>query len=152
AHDLRSPLTAISLAAFGNESQPDKTRAIFRRSVNQMTTIIQDLLTLSRMGTQTTDAICETQSIAAFAEQDLRPKVEEVGGEFYVDVAAASVSCSEGLLRQVIWNLGDNAVKYRRHGARLLVEIRGRPTHGDYEFSVRDNGSGMSVLESRNAF
>ncbi|HMF02210.1 MAG TPA: ATP-binding protein [Terriglobia bacterium] len=153
AHDLRGPLTAINLAAFAKEGTAEEgARAVFRRGVSQMETIIQDLLTLSRISAQTTEGRCQTARVAASAEEDLRPEVEGVGGVLRIEAADATVPCSAGLLRQVIWNLGENAVKYRRSGVQLEVEIRGRITKRTYEFSVSDNGMGMSPSEVQHAF
>src|SRR5262249_29875814 len=45
-----------------------------------------------------------------------------------------------------------NAVKYRRSGVQLEVEIRGRIAHRTYELTVSDNGTGMSTLEVQHAF
>jgi signal transduction histidine kinase len=153
AHDLRSPLTAINLAAFAmQETSDDVTTGVFRRSVRQMETIIQDLLTLSRISAEISGASCQTAAVAASLEEDLRPQVEAVGGVARIHVAAATVSCSEGLLRQVLWNLGENAVKYRRPGVCLEVEIRGRVVPHAYEFNISDNGSGMSATEVQHVF
>src|SRR5262249_50285197 len=101
AHDLRGPLTAISLAGTAtNRLSEDNVNAIFRRGVKRMEAIIQDLLTLSRIGSQT--GTCEALAAAASIEEDLRPRVEALGGELRVEAAAGTVSCSEGLLRQVL--------------------------------------------------
>jgi signal transduction histidine kinase len=51
-----------------------------------------------------------------------------------------------------LWNLGENAVKYRRPEVQLLVQIRGRATPNAYELSVSDNGMGMSPSVARQAF
>jgi signal transduction histidine kinase len=153
AHDLRGPLTAINLAASDKwESANVVTSAVFRRGVRQMESIIQDLLTLSRISAQVADATCETVNVSAFAEEDLRPNVDAAGGVLDLDVAPATVSCSEGLLRQVLWNLGENAVKYHRREVPLRIEIEGRVVSHDYQFVVSDNGKGMTPLEVRRAF
>ena len=153
AHDLRGPLNAINLAAFAMQGTSDEApTAVFRRGVRQMETIIQDLLTLSRISAEIRGASCQTATVAASLEEDLLPKVLEVGGVARIEIAAATVSCSEGLLRQVLWNLGENAVKYRRPGVHLKVEIHGRIMAHAYEFSVSDNGSGMSSTEVHHVF
>jgi signal transduction histidine kinase len=153
AHDLRGPLTAINLAAFDQDvPRQERTRAIFRRGVKQMETIIQDLLMLSRVSAKTIAASCQTAAVISSAEEDLRPKVEAAGGILRVEAAAATVMCSDGLLRQIVWNLGENAVKYRREGVQLNVEIRGRILPHTYELSVSDNGMGMSPSEAQHAF
>jgi signal transduction histidine kinase len=153
AHDLRGPLTAINLAAsVKNAASEEKTNAIFRRGVAHMETIIQDLLTLSRISAKTPETRGRTASVAASLEEDLRPKVEGVNGVLHVDVAPATVSCSEGLLRQVLWNLGENALKYRREGVQLKIDIRGSIVRRAYEFVVSDNGTGISQSEAQHVF
>ena len=152
AHDLRGPLTAINLAAI-DQGVPHQERssAIFRRAVKQMETIIQDLLMLSRVSTKTTET-SQAAAVIASAEEDLLPKVEAAGGILHIEAAAATVMCSEGLLRQIVWNLGENAVKYRRYGVQLNVEILGRILPHTYELSVSDNGMGMSPSEAQHVF
>jgi signal transduction histidine kinase len=153
AHDLRGPLTAINLAAsVKNAASEEKTNAIFRRGVAQMGTIIQDLLTLSRISAKTPETSGRTASVAASLEEDLRPKVEAVGGVLHIEMAPATVSCSEGLLRQVLWNLGENSLKYRRQEVQLKIDIRGRIVRRAYEFVVSDNGTGMSPADAQHVF
>jgi signal transduction histidine kinase len=153
AHDLRGPLTAINLAAFSLERLSEGgASGVFLRGVRQMEAIIQDLLTLSRISAQPNRGSCETTAATSSAEEDLRPQVEGLNGILHIEAAAAMVQCSEGLLRQVLWNLGENAVKYRRSDVRLRVEIRGRIMPYAYEFTVSDNGSGMSPSEAQHVF
>jgi signal transduction histidine kinase len=154
AHDLRGPLTAISLAApalVRRGALQENISGILRRGVARMEAMIQDLLTLSRVSAQITGATCDTAAVAALAQGDLTPIVETAGGTLVVDADAATVRCSEGLLRQVLWNVGENAVKYRRSEVPLLVDIHGRKTNSTYEFCVSDNGSGMSSFEASRA-
>lgn len=154
AHDLRGPLTTINLAASSilkrGEGQ-EANNAVLRRGVDRMEAIIQDLLTLSRISAQVIGATCETANVTALAREDLKPVVDRVGGVIAVEAAGATVSCNEGLLRQALWNLGENAVKYRRPGIQLHIEIYGRVTPRGYELSVSDNGQGMSSSEVRRA-
>jgi signal transduction histidine kinase len=74
-----------------------------------------------------------------------------VGGTVDVDVEPATVHGSEGLLRQALWNLLDNAMKYRKPDFPIVIGIRGRVAAGAYELSVSDNGIGMSEDDARNA-
>jgi signal transduction histidine kinase len=154
AHDLRGPLTTIGLAAsaLSPPAQDEGTSAILQRAVTHMETLIQDLLTLSSIGAQFPSAVCETSHVASLAAEELESQVESASGVMHVDVEPATVRCSPGLLRQVLWNLGENAVKYRRSGVPLEIDIRGRATRQAYEFTVSDNGSGMSPDEIHQAF
>jgi signal transduction histidine kinase len=114
--------------------------------------LIEDLLTLSRIEGQAINQVARTEGVAATIEDDLRPRVNEVGGKLVVAMSPAQIGCSESLLRQVLWNLGENSVKYRRPDVPLVLEIFGRATSETYELRVTDNGSGMSPDEARSAF
>lgn len=62
------------------------------------------------------------------------------------------VRCPAGLLREALFNLADNALKYRRPDVPLEVDIEGHPAADRYELSVRDNGIGMSAEQTRRVF
>jgi len=96
--------------------------------------------------------VCDARTVTATVEEDLRPKVVGENGTLCIHVEPAEVRCSEGLLRQVLWNLAENSTKYRRQEARLELSIQGRVTGRWYEFRVSDNGSGMTSDEIRHAF
>ncbi len=155
AHDLRGPLMAIRLSASNfSEREPKEERAVavLRRAVGQMERLIEDLLTLSRLGNQAPCNVSELAMVVAEVEKDLEPKVKSAEGILSITVEPAGVRCSEGLLRQVLWNLGENAVNYRRPDVQLKIDIQGRTVGSFYELRVSDNGSGMSTLEARQAF
>jgi len=155
AHDLRGPLMTISLSASRlSERAPleEGTAAVLQRGVSQMDRLIQDLLTLSRIDGHTLGTVSQTTTVAAAVEQDLGPPVMRVHGLLHITVEPAEVGCSEGLLRDVLWNLGENAVKYRRPDVQLEISIQGRELGRSYEFRVSDNGTGMSSQEARHAF
>ncbi len=155
AHDLRGPLTTISLSATRLAEQLPReagTFTVLERGVTRMEGLIQDLLTLSRVDVQAPGMICETTSVASAVEQDLRPAVANVGGRLDITMAPATVHCGEGLLRQILSNLGENAVKYRRTDVALQVRVDGRIVGHSYELRVSDNGSGMSPSDTSRAF
>jgi two-component system phosphate regulon sensor histidine kinase PhoR len=62
------------------------------------------------------------------------------------------VPYSETLLAQAVWNLVENAVKYRREGVRPEVRVTGRSVGASYELTIADNGLGMSTQEAARAF
>ncbi|HEX8107544.1 MAG TPA: ATP-binding protein [Kofleriaceae bacterium] len=155
AHDLRGPLHTIHLAASliaERVPQESARTAILQRGVTQMTGLVDDLLALSRAGGPTDGAVARPEAVAASIEADLRPRVSEAGGTLRVDVQPAAIRCSDGLLRQALWNLGENAVKYRRPDVPPVIAVVGRATSTGYELRVSDNGVGMSDEDTRRAF
>jgi signal transduction histidine kinase len=117
-----------------------------------MDALIRDLLTLSRAGAEATATVANTGSVASSLEEELTPKVNSVNGVLRIDLEPADIRCSEVLLRQVLWNIGENAVKYRRPDVPLEVGIQGRKVGLSYEFRMSDNGTGMSVEDASRVF
>jgi signal transduction histidine kinase len=157
AHDLRGPLTTASLAAtrLGMQSpspEQQKTLGTLERSFGRMDAIIQDLLAISRVQAGESVGVCDPAAAAEQLREELAPRAEGSDVSLVIDVHHASVHCSEGLFRQVIWNLADNAMKYRRPEIHSRVEICGRAADDRYELSVQDNGVGMSPEEAHKAF
>jgi signal transduction histidine kinase len=155
AHDLRGPLTTLSLSAsvLAERATPDAaaTTAIMKRGIAQMDQLVEDLLELSRAGA-VPGAVAGIDEVANAVARDLAPQVTGAGGELKLEVEPAKVSCSDGLLRQVLWNLGENAVKYRRPDVRMVIEISGRVRRERYELRIKDNGIGMSADDARHVF
>lgn len=155
AHDLRGPLTTIGLAAsvFARRPPDDASVAILRRGVTRMEELIEDLLALSRVDEDGAHhGVCDPALVAAQIGDDFAPRLEAERVALRVAVEPATVRCAEGLLRQVLANLTDNAVKYRRPETPAIIEIAGRPAARGYELRVTDNGTGMTPDEARQAF
>jgi signal transduction histidine kinase len=153
AHDLRNPLNTINLASvkLATVCSDDQAVAILQRSVNRMDALIKDMLLLSRAGAESGD-VCDPAKAAAEINDDLSLRLTREGGTMHVSVAPAKIRGSEGLLRQALWNLVDNAVKYRRPEVPVHVEVTGRSRREFYELSVSDNGMGMAPDESSKVF
>jgi signal transduction histidine kinase len=155
AHDLRGPLTTMSLetSRLGRQwPEAENATAPLKRAVKRIESLIGDLLSLSRLATAEVDATCDPAVAAAQVREDLAPGLQDKDVALRVDVQPATVRCSEPLLRQVLWNLVENSVKYRRPEVHTEVEIDGRHVDGRYALVVRDNGSGMSPDDVNHAF
>ena len=154
SHDIRGPLTSISLAATTLAATvPQEVRAteILRRGIKRMGAIVDDLLTLARVEAQGRGR-CDPTTVVAELKEDLATRLESEKGALRVAVDHAEVSCSEGLLRQALTNVTENAVKYRRPDLAPQLEISGAAIDGQYVLRVSDNGVGMSAEEARLVF
>jgi signal transduction histidine kinase len=155
AHDLRGPLTTMSMAATGLVKQlPDATGVseLLRRSIGRMERLIHDLLALSRIETQSLGATCDPALVATTVRDELASRVAEAKGTLRVAVEPANVRGSDGLLIEVVSNLIDNAVKYARPDVAPEIQLSGSARDEHYELTVADNGMGMSPDEVRQAF
>jgi signal transduction histidine kinase len=155
AHDLRGPLNTVSLSAelidLGKPESATAMTAAIRRAVGQIARLIDDLLALSRAGAMPRTA-GRIELVASALREDLGRLVADAHGELHVDLEPAQVVCTEGLLRQALWNLGENAIKYRRPDVAPELEVAGRATPDHYTIRVSDNGVGMSADDARRAF
>lgn len=157
AHDLRAPMTTAMLTTewlvrHSPEAEHQERLGALKRSFGRMDGIIEELLALSRIATQEPEAACDPAAAAEQLREELASRADASGVSLAIDVQKATVHCSEGLLRQVLWNLADNAMKYRRPDVAARVEICGRAADGDYELAVRDNGIGIPREEAKRVF
>jgi signal transduction histidine kinase len=150
AHDVRGPLSAVKLAMTPLAAKlppEDRTLEILRRSVARMEALVEDLLALARVESMA-HGYCDPAAVVAEVQADFTPRIEAEKGALRVSVDHAEVSCSEGLLRQAVTNLVENAVKYRRPEKAPEVEISGAAAAGGYDLRVSDNGVGMAEDEA----
>jgi signal transduction histidine kinase len=150
AHDLRGPLSTISIAAHRLRESPPG--AMLDRGVRRMNALIEDLLALSRIDSSAQAARCDPSQVAAQLREELQPQLAEADASLTVEVAPARIRCVEGLLHQALWNLLENAVKYRRDGVHAEIAVEGHLNGAGYELQVRDNGVGMSADEAARVF
>ncbi len=153
AHDLRSPLNTINLSTELLASPPEAKAlgGTIRRGVAQIARLIDDLLVLSRIGVMPR-TVARTEPIVMSLREDLGRLVTEAHGVLRLNLEPAHVLCTEGLLRQALWNLGENAIKYRRPEVSPEIEIAGRVEPEHYTIKVSDNGLGMTAADARHAF
>ena len=155
AHDLRGPLTAMSMAVarmIKNAPEGGSVGTVMQRSVQRMERLIRDLLSLSQVEAQSQGAVCDPASAAALVRDEHEHRPAPAHATLRVDVQPAKVRAAEGLLVEALSNLTENATKYARPGVAPEIDIRGRAREGVYELSVADNGMGMSPEEVQKVF
>jgi signal transduction histidine kinase len=148
SHDLRTPLnginsTALCLEEDLHDSLSDESRkllGLMRNRINHMETLLEDLLTYSRVG-RTDTTVSETKLADIFDSviEVLHPPAHiqvRVEGELQV-IATASTQ-----LEQVLRNLIDNAVKHHDKQSGEVV-LSGKRVGDFVEFVVRDDGPGI---------
>jgi signal transduction histidine kinase/CheY-like chemotaxis protein len=152
AHELRNPLAPISAAAEVlqmnalNEKLTKRTSQIISRQVRHMTSLVDDLLDVSRV-TRGLVTISKTpldlKSVVYNAVEQVRPFIEAQRHHLLFDLAAetAYVMGDQNRLVQIVTNLLNNAAKYTPQGGaiqlRLMVDV------DTLALSIEDNGIGM---------
>ncbi|KVT85617.1 histidine kinase [Burkholderia ubonensis] len=175
AHQLRTPLTAVKLhaeqAAIARDPQQTFTAVReLRAAADRAVRLSNQLLSLARAE--------PGEQAARFVDVDLAAMAFETGAEWVPRALAAHVDLgfqrsdeprdddqtllvrgNPVLLREVIANLLDNALKYvplaRPHGARITVNV-GRATLDSgapaAEIVVEDNGPGVPASQQADLF
>jgi len=161
SHDLRAPVRHIAgfaalLEGHLGGGADEKTRrylTIVQESASRMGQLIDDLLAFSKTGR----AELRRVSVA------LEPLVDEVRRSLEADVRGRVVRWEiaplpvvfgdPSLLRQVLFNLLGNAVKYTRKRETARIEV-GTLAAGEAEATVfvRDNGAGFDMKYAEKLF
>ncbi len=168
AHDLRNPLTAASLAMETLElsekqeytSQRQQLRnQLYQQSRRQfgiMKRMIMDLLETSRGVSAKLEVnptklglknLCQ-DAIAQMSKQ-LKAKSQILKQDIPQDIPA--VYADEELVRQLLVNLLDNAIKYTPEGGQITVSVLHR-TSQKLQVSVCDTGPGIPPEKQENIF
>ncbi len=154
AHELRNPLAPISAAAQVLRlapGQPDKVRQyseVISRQVSHMTTLVNDLLDVSRVtrGMVELDmAEVDVKAVVTQAAEQVHPLIEAGRHSLVVQLGAARacVLGDRARLIQVTANLLANAAKYTPAGGNILLSVE--PADGKVKIEVTDNGSGIDA-------
>lgn len=154
AHDLRAPLRAVDGYAHMLEEDHGATLdagarryiTTIRDNATRMGRLIDDLLALSRIGRQPLDiAALETEAMVAELLDEVRAS-NPAAERCRFDVGPLPVVAADRqLLRQVWFNLLDNAVKYSAKAKEPVVSVRAERAAGEVRFEVADNGVGFDM-------
>jgi two-component system, OmpR family, sensor kinase len=152
SHELRTPLSVMSTAAGVTLKKEHRDEEEYREALQMMaeqtrrlSRIVQDMFILARA-----DAGHYPLQNRALYLNDLLDEVARAGGLLASDknvtveltnLPEAAFNGDEDLLRQMVMNLMDNAVKFTPEGGvvRLGLTRRG----GEYLLSVSDTGPGI---------
>jgi heavy metal sensor kinase len=159
SHELRTPLTAIRTEAEVALTKPlpaDSQQILgsVLEECERLTRLIDQLLTLARADTSAARAAHEPLDLSALLAgvvENMRPLAEAKGLLLQYSRNGSSPACGdETRLRQVFYNLLDNAIKYTPEGGTVTVES-GR--HGNASrVVIRDTGIGIPPLHLPHVF
>jgi two-component system OmpR family sensor kinase len=159
AHELRSPLTALSLQAEGLATQPLPEAAAQRvealqQGIGRSKKLIDQLLALARVqSTLPPDGPQQVsvQQVFRRALEDLMPLAEAKQIDIGLDTAQdAQLTASELDLITLVKNLVDNAIRYTPPGGRVDLGVTQAP--GVVTLEVRDDGPGIAHSERERVF
>jgi signal transduction histidine kinase len=155
SHELRTPLTTIQGNAGLLAHGPPIAEAVQRAAATdiveeseRMGRLVDRLLTLAR---------ADAGRRLELAPVDLRSVVEDVARQasavhpdraIEVDAVDATVSGDQDALRQLLWILLDNAVRYARATISMSLNVEG----GWARLTVADDGPGIAMEDRERVF
>jgi len=158
SHELRTPLNAVigfsevlEGRLFGelNDKQAEYISDI-HTSGRHLLTLINDILDLSkieagRMDLQVTPVVLTDlvrNSVALLRERATRQKIALT---LDVEPTIGVVDADERMVKQVLFNLLTNALKFTPEGGRVSLAARGN--ENEAQISVRDDGVGIAAAD-----
>ena len=153
AHDLRNPLSTVSLGVGLLMDQAEAQGAdrkhlrIVQRSAERMNRLIEDLLDVSRVqgGKLALEpADVDPALLLTEAASMLRPLADSRGIRFELRLPSElpRVRADAARVIQVISNLVGNALKFTREGGEVVLACE--PAPGELRVSVHDTGPGIA--------
>lgn len=162
SHEFRTPLsTVLSSAAlisqYNEKREPEKIEKHVNRiksSVNHLTAILNDFLSLGKLEEGRIEVSYESVNIGEF----LNEIEEQIGAMLkdgqhlvvYCDTAVTDMISDPRMLRNIFYNLISNASKYSEPGKKIYISCT--TTGGRVRFEFRDEGIGIPDDDQRHMF
>ena len=160
SHDIRTPMNAIvgftnlAITHIDHTEQVAEYLQKIKTSGNHLLSLINDILDMSHIESgkiHLDEKPCSLPDILHglrnILQADIHAKQLELQFDT-VDVWDEDIFCDQLRLNQVLLNLLSNAVKYTSAGGSVSMRITEKPGapegYANYEFCIKDNGSGMS--------
>jgi signal transduction histidine kinase len=160
SHELRTPLTSISgyaeLLLVGDvDEQRRRMVEVIDRNSRRLLTLVEDLLTLSRVDSGVLarmDEEIDLAELVSSASSVLEPSLAaaDVAVEALMPAGLPVVHGNRSQLERVLLNLMSNALKFSDKGA--TITIRAEMADEEVKLSVEDTGMGIPADEHSKLF
>lgn len=159
SHELKTPLTSISgFAELMSQGlvPPDKVREFsldIQKECTRLTNLVEDIIDLSRLEEGGGDMTWEDIDLYTLCD-DVLQSLEPVAKRQAVTLRLAGESLQVRgvyqVLREMIYNLCDNAIKYNRSGGSVTVTVA--RSAGRVSVTVADTGIGIPYEDQSRVF
>jgi signal transduction histidine kinase/ActR/RegA family two-component response regulator len=164
SHEIRTPMNALLGVAelLGETSltaEQSRHVQVFREAGQNLQTLINDLLDLSKIEAGRFEVDCEPFSLADLLQRLsalMRPLAEQKGLRFAFELASDVPEVVRGdpkRLQQALANLLNNAIKFTSHGSvGIQVSRDGEAPAEHLVFKVSDTGIGIAAPKIKKVF
>ena len=162
SHELRTPLavlrgeTEVALGKTRTVEEYQESLTLIQEEAERLSRIVEDLFILARQPIESLSTLNkEPVSLTALVKDCARAaQVLAVRKGVRMKLASDSTSIAmnpqEELIKRMILNLLDNAVKYTSKGGEILLALEKH--NGSAEIVVRDTGIGISENDQQRVF
>lgn len=159
SHELKTPLTAISGYAellegdmVANEKKKHFYHEIHKNS-ERLLALINDILRLSELEQKNHGPVFEEIDLYQMVEEcvdELSVNAKQRGVEISFEGTSKVVRGNKEMLKELIENLTQNAIRYNNEGGKVSVTVNERD--GRACLVVKDNGIGIPASEQQRIF
>lgn len=159
SHELKTPLTSISgFAELMSQGlvPPDKVREFsldIQKECTRLTNLVEDIIDLSRLEEGGGDMTWEDIDLYTLCDdvlQSLEPVAKRQTVTLRLVGESLQVRGVYQVLREMIYNLCDNAIKYNRSGGSVTVTVA--RSAGRASVTVADTGIGIPYEDQSRVF
>ncbi len=160
SHELRNPLAPLRTAVHLLQRElPEHSRQqlmrTMERQVDQLVTLVDDLLDVSRItrgAMQMRMELLDVATVIALAVETSEPVIASGTHHLSVNVPEQMIPVYGDKVRlaQILCNLLNNAAKYTDAGGRIVLSVQQHEAHVD--ISVRDTGIGFEPAAGAQLF
>ena len=159
SHELKTPLTSISgFAELMSQGlvPPDKVREFsldIQKECTRLTNLVEDIIDLSRLEEGGGDMTWEDTDLYTLCDdvlQSLEPVAKRQAVTLRLVGESLQVRGVYQVLREMIYNLCDNAIKYNRSGGSVTVTAA--RSAGRASVAVADTGIGIPYEDQSRVF
>lgn len=162
SHEFRTPLSSIQLSASlidkytskNDAASVEKHTTKIKNAINNLTTILNDFLSLEKLEAGKVEPNAASFNIIAFAEEIVE-EMQLISKQNQLIVyehtgTSAQVFLDNNLLKNCIINLISNAIKYS--GENTMIEFNTILKETELIVEVKDNGIGIPEVDKVNLF
>ena len=159
SHELKTPLTAISgYAELIENKMVTEVQAVsfageIRKNAERLLTLINDIIRLSELDHTELATGLETLDLYELAKEcaeGLKVNAARRGIQFIFEGNPCVIRGNKDMLREVIENLCENAIRYNNEGGEVALFVGEKEGHP--VLSVEDNGIGIPLEHQERIF
>lgn len=162
SHDIRQPISAITLIADGlllahernNTAQFKKWIGTLKQSSKSLETLVEDFTSgkWEENGKSSGEETLNIKEICEDILSSLKVEIKENKVKVTTKLEVAEIKFPKNNLRSVIYNLVHNAIKFSDPKKPSRIRIATESLNGYVIFCVQDNGLGISEEDQRRVF